>query len=44
MPTQITPKATPGNMYELFPCPGYIVLPFSVTGSNGEPLANIHLP
>lgn len=22
IPAQITPNATPGNMYELFPCPG----------------------
>ena len=40
----IAAKATPGKMYALLPCPGYIVLPPIVTGSKGLPLANTQRP
>lgn len=40
----ITPRATPGNIYALFPWPGVIVRPFIVTCGNGEPLAKIQDP
>jgi hypothetical protein len=40
----MTPRATPGNIYALFPCPGQYVRPLYVTGGNGDPLAKIHLP
>lgn len=36
----IIPRATPGKMYELFPCPGLKIFPFSSTFGNGLPLAN----
>ena len=44
VPATIEPRATPGKIYALLPCPGYIVLPSSSTGSNGLPLANIARP
>jgi len=40
----MTPRATPGNIYALFPCPGQYVRPLYVTGGNGDPLEKIHLP
>lgn len=43
-PVAITPKAIPGKMYALLPCPGLYVLPLYVTSPNGEPDENIHLP
>lgn len=44
IPTPITARAIPGKIYELLPCPGTYVCPLYVTGLNGEPLANTHLP
>src|SRR6478736_7108827 len=43
-PDAITPRPTPGKMYELLPCRGTWVRPSRITGSNGEPHANSARP
>lgn len=41
----MTPRAKPGKIYTLFPCPGTKLRPsVRVTGENGLPLANKHAP
>lgn len=40
----MTPNATPGNMYALFPCPGLKIFPLCFTSPNGEPDEKMHFP